>query len=125
MNANLQMKSQKGFATVWGRARYWQNSTTAKPIKQARVKIIDFNTNQVLGEGKTDNNGEYWITIYLDGSRDIYAKILCESEVAIVKEGTSNNFISEGVLHDKKKVYFLFYFLYSSLFLIRTSNCSQ
>ena len=79
VDTDFQSESQKGFATVWGRARYWQNTTTTKPVKQAKVKIIDANTKEVLGEGETDYNGEYWITIYLDGSKGVYAKILCES----------------------------------------------
>ena len=91
MVASFQTKSQEaGIATIRGYAFYWENVTTPKPIKRATVEIRD-TAGSVLGTGKTSDTGEYWIFIYLTGSKQVYAKILCESDAAIVKEGTSNN----------------------------------
>ena len=81
-------ETPSGIAKVYGYARYWESSEKIGYIRYARVELWeDTYIDNLLATTNTDLEGYYEFNISLTGSKNVYAKINCESFVAVVTYG--------------------------------------
>ncbi len=80
--------SPSGIAKVYGYARYIDRDGKVKSIRRARVELWeDAIIDTRLAISQTNDEAYYEFNTALTGSKNVYAKILCESYIVSVTYG--------------------------------------
>ncbi|MGD2248513.1 MAG: hypothetical protein PVF58_08900 [Candidatus Methanofastidiosia archaeon] len=94
VTVTIQAQSEpKGTAKIYGYASY-SIGTKDIPIKHARVNLYEDYSGMEIGTTTTNTDGYYEFYVTLLGSKDVYARIYCESMAARVTYGTSGSVYS-------------------------------
>lgn len=75
-------------ARIYGFANYRMNAQLSNPIRYAKVELWeDAIIDTRLAISETDDKGYYEFNIAIIGSKNVYAKVLCESYIVRVTHG--------------------------------------
>ncbi len=88
ISASQLQPSPSGIAKVYGYTRYIDGDGKAKSIRRAKVELWeDALIDTRLAISQTDDEAYYEFNIALVGSKNVYAKIFCQSYIVFVTHG--------------------------------------